>query len=110
MSTPALITAIIATALVLIVALAVFNTPNGRPYSRPCYFDGMHAELTAPGGRKIGAGDCAGDVEYVYSVQAEHPAAELSGLKVCPAHTGAISELAAALSDGTQVYWLKPDQ
>ena len=91
----------------LVLALAVFATPTGRP-QHTCYFDGVRVELGAPGGREIGGQDCSGAPEYSYTVQTGHPARVLQGVKVCPAHVGALSELTAALGDGASGYWLVP--
>ena len=107
MSTPAIITAIICTALVLVVALAVFATPTGG-HRRQCYFADVHAELGAPGGRLIGGQPCSGSAEYTYAVTETHPAYVLQGVKVCPAHVGSLSELTAVIGDITG-YWLVPD-
>lgn len=101
-----IITAIIATAVVLIVALAVLATPAEKRTQHPCYFAGVHVEL---GDREIGDLECSGPAEYSYSVRREHPAHLLTSVKICPAHVGSLNELAAALADGASSYWVVPD-
>lgn len=108
MSTPVVITGIVCLSIVLVIALAVFATPTGRP-QHTCYFDGVRVELGAPGGRKIGGQDCSGPVEYSYTIGTEHPAQVLQSVKVCPAHVGALGELAAVLGDGASGYWVVPN-
>jgi hypothetical protein len=115
------ITAIIVGGLVLIVWLASRVTPVEKRTQHPCYFQGVHVELgdqtitlshsglTVPTGRKIGAQPCSGPPEYSYAVQPMHPAHVLTSVKVCPAHVGALQELAAALSDSSGGYWVVPD-
>lgn len=100
---------ICATVLLIVIAALTMGTPSENPRTPPCYFGGVHVELLAPGGRQIGAQACSGRVEYVYAVRPEEPSYGLNGTKICPAHVGAMSELAACLVDGTRGYWLIPD-
>lgn len=110
MSTSVLITGIVVGGIVLIVLLAVLATPSGEKRTQhPCYFRGVHVALDEPGGRKIGSQECSGPPEYSYAVQPMHPAHALIGVKVCPAHVGALQELAAALGNGTHGYWVVPN-
>ncbi len=104
-----IITGIIVAGLVLIVWLVARMTPAEKRTQHPCYFQGVHAALSAPGGREIGGRDCSGSAEYSYAVQPMHPAHALQSVKVCPAHVGALSELAAALGDGASGYWIVPN-
>ena len=104
------ITSIICGIILLLMLAAILMTPSGEKRTQhSCYFSGVRVELGAPGGRKIGAQECSGAPEYTYAVKTEHPAHVLQSVKICAAHVGSLSELAAALSDGTQSYWLVPD-
>lgn len=116
----AVITGIIVAGVVLIVWLASRVTPVEKRTQHPCYFAGVHVSLGdawhtfegqpgKPAGRKIGDRPCSGPPEYSYAVQPMHPAHVLTSVKVCPAHVGALQELAAALGDGTNGYWIVPN-
>jgi len=109
MSTAVMITAIIVLGIVVVVFLAAIATPVAVKRSEhPCYFQGVYVTLRSSDPRKIGAQDCSGPAEYSYAVQPTHPAYVLQGVKVCPAHVGALSELVALLGDETDGYWIVP--
>lgn len=103
------ITSIIVGGLVLIIWIAARMPTAEKLSQQPCYFQGVHAALGAVGGREIGTQECSGPPEYSYAVQPMHPAHVLQSVKVCPAHVGALSELAAALGDGASGYWIVPN-
>lgn len=118
--TAVFITGILVAGVVLIFVVAARWAPAEKRTQHPCYFAGVHVSLGdtwhtfegkpgAPAGRKIGDQPCSGAPEYSYAVQPMHPAHVLTSVKVCPAHVGSLQELAAALSDGTNGYWVVPN-
>ena len=121
MSSGVVVTGILVGGIVLIIAMAILATPSGEKRSQhPCYFAGVHVALGdawhtfegkpgVPAGQKIGEGPCSGPPEYSYAVLSTHPAHVIQGVKICPAHVGALQELVAALDDGIAGYWVIPN-
>lgn len=101
-----IITGILCGTLLLLVLAILLLTPGENQRKSPCYFADTKVQHD---GRTIGAGACSGKVEFVFHVQPEHPARGLNGVKCCPAHVGAMTELSALLAENPTGYWVVAD-